>query len=268
MATRPASDPVRRRPALPVRRIAPSELRAVLAEAWEDFREKRGDLLFVGLIYPVVGLLAAGIFMGGALLPLLFPIAAGIALLGPLAAVGFYELARRREVGRDAGWEHFLDVRKRPAFDGIMAVAALLLVLFAGWLAAAAALYAAFIGQAPATISAFLTTLFNTPQGWGLILVGNLVGLGFAALVLALSVVSLPLLVDRDVDARTAIATSIAAARANKGVMARWGLIVAALLAVGSIPAFIGLAVVLPLLGYATWHLYTRLVDRSAAPAG
>ena len=107
--------------------------------------------------------------------------------------------------------------------------------------------------------------MFTTPNGWALIVIGNLAGLGFAIAVLALSVVSLPMLVDRDMDARTAMATSVHAVMANRGVMARWGLTVAGLLVLGSIPAFIGLAFVLPWLGYATWHLYTRLVDRGAA---
>ena len=252
---------------IPVRRIAPGDLRDVLREGWNDFLDKRGDLIFVGLIYPIVGFIAAVVSLGGALIPLFFPIAAGIGLLGPVAALGFYELARRREAGLDAGWSHFLDVGKRPAWDSIMAVTGILLLIFFAWLGAAWALYAAFFGAAPESAGEFLTGLFTTPQGWGLILVGNLVGLMFAALVLTVSVVSLPMLVDRDVDARTAIATSVRAVSANKGVMARWGATVAALLVLGSIPAFVGLAFVLPWLGYSTWHLYTRLVDRAAIPA-
>ena len=147
-----------------------------------------------------------------------------------------------------------------------MVVAGILLLIFFAWLAAAWILYAAFIGVMPESVGDFLTRLFTTPEGWGLILVGNLVGLVFAAIVLTVSVVSLPMLVDCDVDARTALATSSAAVMANKGMMVRWGATVAGLLVLGSIPAFIGLAFVLPWLGYATWHLYTRLVDRGAIP--
>ena len=106
--------------------------------------------------------------------------------------------------------------------------------------------------------------MFGTPEGWALIVIGNLVGLAFAALVLTLSVVSMPMLVDCDVDARTALDTSVRAVMMNKGPMARWGLIVAALLVLGSIPAFVGLAVVLPVLGYATWHLYAHTVVRES----
>lgn len=251
---------------LPIRTIGAADIRAALSEGFSDFLDRRGDLLFIGLIYPLVGLVAATVSLGGALLPLFFPIAAGIALLGPLAAIGFYELARRREDGQDAGWSHFLDIRKRPSFDAIQVVAGVLLVIFLAWLAVAAALYSALMGAAPEGIGDFVTRLFTTPEGWALILLGNLAGLAFAVIVLAVSVVSLPLLVDRDVGAGTAIATSVRAVRANKAVMLRWGATVAVLLVLGSLPLFMGLAVVLPWLGYATWHLYTKLVDRSALP--
>lgn len=253
-------------PQVPVKTISAADLRAALREGFSDFLDKRGDLLFIGLLYPLIGLVAATVSLGGALLPLFFPLAAGIGLLGPVTAIGFYELARRREQGQDAGWSHFLDVRKRPSFDAIQVVASVLLVIFLAWLASAAALYSALMGAAPESIGSFLTRLFTTPEGWALIVLGNLVGVAFAVVVLAISVVSLPMLVDRDMDAGTAIATSVRAVRANKAVMLRWGATVAALLVLGSLPLFLGLAVVLPWLGYATWHLYTRLVDREAVP--
>ena len=245
-----------------VRTIGTAELRESLAQGWADLLERRGDLIFVGLIYPLVGIAAAIMALGGSLIPLLFPIAMGIALLGPAAAVGFYELARRREQGLESGWAHFLDATRRPAFDSLIVVTALLFVIFLAWLVVAAGLYSALMGPAPESVATFVTRLFTTWEGWTLIVVGNLAGILFAALVLTVSVVSMPMLVDKDVDARTAIATSMHAVAANKGVMLRWGIIVAALLVAGSIPFFVGLAVVLPVLGYATWHLYTKLVVR------
>lgn len=251
-------------PEIPVRTIGGADLKAALREGLADFREKRGDLFVVGMIYPIIGFGAAVASLGGPFIPLFFPILAGVAMLGPVAALGFYELARRREEGLDSTWRHFFDVTRRPGFDSILAVTGLLLVLFLAWVVAAWILYAAFLGAPPETPGDFLRALFTTGRGWGLILVGNLVGIVFAWIVLLLSVVSLPMLVDRDVGARAAIATSLRAVGANRGLMARWGLTVAGLLVLGAIPAFIGLAFVLPWLGYATWHLYTRLVDRSA----
>ena len=254
---------------IPVRRITDEDLKISLRQGLDDFLAMRGDLLFVGLLYPLLGILAA-VFTSGGALPFFLPIVAGVGLLGPVAAVGFYELARRREDGLESGWTHFLDVRKRPSADDVGIVAGLLLAIFALWLLAAGALYIAFFGwdafgwTAQNTIAGFLRDVFTTPAGWGLIVSGVAVGAVFAWIVLALSVASLPMLVDCDISASQAVSASWRAAHANKGLMIRWGLTVVGLLVLGSIPLFIGLAFVLPWLGYATWHLYTRLVDRAA----
>ena len=247
---------------LEVRKIRPGDLRDSLREGWSDFLDKRGDLIFLGLLYPVIGLFAAALSLGANLLPLLFPVVAGITLLGPVAASGFYELARRREEGKDARWSHFLDVRHRPARNAIMTLCLILLAIFGVWMGAATAIYMVLIGAFPDTLSEFLSSVFTTPQGWALIVIGTLVGLGFAAVVLTITVVSMPMLVDRDATLDSAIATSVRAVMSNKRAMIRWGLTVAALLVLGSIPLFIGLAIALPVLGYATWHLYTKLVIR------
>lgn len=248
-----------------VRTITPADLTAALREGWADFLSKRGDLIFVGLIYPVVGLVAAWAALGGPLLYLLFPLAAGLSLLGPLVATGFYELARRREQGLEAGWRHFFDVERGPAVQALAPLALMLIGVFVLWLMSATAIYTAFFGRVvPTSPGAFLHALFATPNGWAMMIVGDLVGAAFAVLVLATSVVSFPMIVDREVTAVAALKTSLAAFNRNRGVLLRWGVIVGALLVVGSIPLFLGLAVTLPLLGYATWHLYTRLVERPA----
>ena len=275
-ATTVSRSPASRPNQIPVRKITNADANAALREGWDDFMSMRGDLIFIGLLYPLIGIVAATAVLGGPLLPLLFPIIAGIGLLGPVAAIGFYEMARRREQGLGSNWQLFLVVRKRPAADEIVTVAGLLFGIFALWLIAAGALYVLlwgwwnppwlsnFVWYDAHSSGDFLRRLFTTAEGWALIVIGNLVGLAFAALVVGISVVSLPMLVDCDLSASQAVSTSWRAARENPGVLFRWGLIVAGLLVLGSIPLFIGLAVVLPWLGYATWHLYTKLVDRSA----
>ncbi|HVU31309.1 MAG TPA: DUF2189 domain-containing protein [Sphingomicrobium sp.] len=269
MATQSMSAPrSARTKAIPVRTISDEDLRSSLRQGWEDFMDLRGDLVFAGLIYTLIGLAAVVMTTSRPLIPFFYPVVAGVALLGPVAAAGFYELARRRELGEEVHWFNFLDVRKRPTLDDMGMVAGLLLLLFVGWLIAAGALYALLFGFAtPTSIEGFLSAIFTTPRGWALIISGALVGAIFGWFVLALSVVSLPMLVDCDVSAAEAVSTSWRAAHANKSVMIRWGAIVTALLILGSIPLFVGLAVVLPWLGYSTWHLYTRLVDRDAIPS-
>lgn len=252
--------------ALPIRTIDASDLNASLRDGLADFREKRGDLIFAGLLYPLIGLVTAWAALGGPMLYLLFPLAAGLSLLGPLVATGFYELAKRREERLESGWSHFLDTFRGPSVEALTAVAAMLIGVFVLWLLAAAAIYELCIGGTPPMqVGPFLTLLFTTPQGWTMMIVGDVVGALFAILVLAVSVVSLPMIVDRKVSAGAAVRTSLAAFRANRPILLRWGVTVGMLLALGSVPLFLGLAFVLPWLGYATWHLYTRLVDRGGA---
>jgi uncharacterized membrane protein len=245
----------------PVRTIGLADLTDALRRGLDDFRALPSHAAFICLIYPLVALVLARVAMGAEVLPLLFPIAAGFALIGPLAAIGFYELSRQREQGRDVSWHDAFDVFHSPSFGAIAALGFLLLVIFFVWLAVAQAIYVANFGYVPAaSMPDFLTRVLTTPAGWTLIVVGNGVGFLFAVVVLTISVVSFPLLLDRDVGAAVAVATSIRAVLANPVMMALWGLIVAALLVIGSLPFFFGLTIVLPVLGHATWHLYRKIV--------
>jgi uncharacterized membrane protein len=250
-------------PRVRIRKIGTEDLRWALSAGWRDFQEKRGDLIFVALIYPLIGLVAAVAAFNDAALPLFFPAVAGLSLLGPAVAAGFYELARRREAQLESTWRHFFDPLSGPGRDTLIMLTVGLMVIFGVWIGFAYAIYAALLGpDLPHGIAAFFTRVFTTPEGWAMMLLGNIVGAFFATIVLVCTVVSFPMAVDRAVDPATALNTSIRAARANPAMMIGWGWRVIGLLALGCLPAFIGLAVVLPVLGYATWHLYTRLVER------
>jgi uncharacterized membrane protein len=249
--------------ALSVRRIEIGDLKDVLAKGLADFGVYRTDVIFLCIIYPLAGLVLAWLALDHDLLPLLFPLASGFALIGPVAAVGLYEISRRREQGDDITWADAFGVVRAPAFGAILVLGLVLLAIFLLWLAAAYGIYAVTLGpEPPAAVGAFVHEVFTTGAGWALIVVGVSVGFLFALLVLTISVVSFPLLLDRDVGLYTAVATSVRAVVANPGPMATWGLIVAGGLALGSIPVLLGLIIVMPVLGHATWHLYRKVVPR------
>jgi uncharacterized membrane protein len=246
---------------LQVRSLQVADLKDALAKGFADFTACRTDVIFICLVYPVVGLILTRLVFHLELLPLLFPVASGFALLGPVAAVGLYEMSRRRERGQTVRWADAFGTIGSPAFGAIVVLGLALVVIFLLWLATAQWVFDLTVGpEAPASLSAFIDDVFTTGAGWTMIAVGIGVGFLFAALVLAISVFSFPLLLDRDVGLVAAVATSITAVGRNAVPMAIWGLIVAVALVAGTIPLFLGLIVVMPVLGHATWHLYRRVV--------
>lgn len=250
-----------------VRKIGLSDLRDALRLGWEDFKAIPTHAVVLCVIYPVLGLVLFRTVLGHSMLPLLFPLAAGFTLIGPFAALGLYELSRRREQGEEvAAWD-VLHVLRAPSFGAILELGALLLILFVAWIATADAIYVATFGYAAAaSIPNFVTRVLTTPEGWSLIIIGCGVGFLFAVVALCVSVVSFPLILDRHATAIDAIRTSVQVVTKNPLAMAAWGLTVAVLLAVGSLPFFVGLAVVLPVLGHATWHLYRKAVEPDPNP--
>jgi uncharacterized membrane protein len=241
-----------------VRSIAPVDLVDALKKGWDDFSAMPSHAVFLCVIYPAIGILVAALTLGYAFVPLLFPAAAGFALIGPFAALGLYELSRRREAGLEVSAVDAFEVVRSPSIGAIVALGLVLTTIFLVWMATAHAIYTAFFGYgSPASISQFLHDLFFTRAGWSLILVGNGVGLLFAIAAFLVGVVSFPLLLDREVGAAVAMLTSLRVVMRNPLTMALWGMIIAALLVIGTVPLF---------LGHATWHVYRKAVVADQSP--
>ena len=245
-----------------VRKITAQDLWDSLKEGWRDVAALRDDILFIGVIYPLVGLVLARFAFSMDLLPLLFPLASGFALIGPVAAIGLYELSRRRERGDKVNWLDAFGVFSSPALSSIVGLGAIMLGLFLVWLGVAYEIYLLNLGgDPPQTFAAFERSVLYTQGGWTMIAMGVGVGFLFAVVAFALSVVSFPLLLDRDVGVAAAVRTSLKVVATNPGVMMLWGATVAGLLVLGSLPALVGLIFVVPVLGHATWHLYRKMID-------
>jgi uncharacterized membrane protein len=266
MAQAQAVNSVERTDQPAVRKISTGDLIDALRRGLDDFHAMPSHLLFLGLIYPLVGILFGRIALGYDMLPLVFPLVAGFALLGPVAAIGLYELSRRREKGLPASWKQAFGVLRSRSLPAIAALGALLLAIFVAWLVTAQTIYTVNFGELPPqSIGSFVQDLFATQAGWNMILTGNAIGFLFAVVVFAISAVSFPLLLDRDVGFAAAVATSVRAVLANPGTMTLWAIIVVTLLVLGSLPFLLGLTIVVPILGHATWHLYRKVVEPGAS---
>lgn len=244
-----------------IRSISVADLKEVLANGFADYKEMPTHVVFLIVIYPLVTLVFGRISADYDVLPLVFPLLAGYTLIGPLAATGMYELSRRREQGLGTHRRNAFQVFVSPHIRAIVGLGVIVMVIYFGWLKAATAIYdRIFAGIVPESVADFANLIVNTPAGMTLILVGSGAGFAFAAVVFTLSVVSFPMLLDRDVTIVTAVHTSIRAVLKNPVTMGLWGLTVAGTLLLGALPFFVGLAFVLPMLGHATWHLYRRVV--------
>lgn len=241
--------------------VRPAELGSVLRQGLADFEAKPTHGVFLTLIYLLIALFAALIGLGENFLSLLFPLVGGLALIGPLAACGLYELSRRRELGMDYSWYHVFDVAKAPSRGGIAAMGLILAALFVAWLMTAELLYGVFFAErAPADVVAMMQQIFMTSAGWQLLIAGTLVGFVYSVVVYMATVVSLPMMLQQKTSLGRAVMTSLRAVQTNWQAMAAWYLIVVGLVLLGSLPLFVGLGIVVPVLGHATWHLYRRSV--------
>ncbi|KRA47811.1 DUF2189 domain-containing protein [Devosia sp. Root635] len=252
-----------------IRQITLADLGEVLARGAADFWEKPSHYVLLVLIYPIVGIVLTVWMNGYHTWPLLYPLAGGFALVGPFAALGLYEISRRREQGLDTSWSHAFEVLHSPAIGSIAALGVMLLVLFTLWLTAAQALYEGLFGSStPQALGELMNQILTEPGGMTLLIAGTMLGALFALVTLCTTVIAFPLLLDRDVGAFVAIETSFRAVMANPGPMLAWGVIVGAGLFLGSLPLFVGLAVVIPIFGHATWHLYRKVVEPASVIRG
>jgi uncharacterized membrane protein len=252
-----------------IRRITLSDLSGVLRAGMADFWEKPSHYVMLALIYPLVGIVLTVWMNGYHTWPLLYPLVGGFALVGPFAAIGLYEISRRREQGLDTSWRHAFGVLRSPAIGSILAVAAMLLVVFTLWLTTAQSLYEGLFGASPPqTFDGLIAQVFTQPGGVTLLIMGTMIGALFALFTLCTSVIAFPLLLDRDVGAFVAVETSVRAVLANPVPMLAWGVIVGAGLLLGSLPLFVGLALVIPIFGHATWHLYRAVVEPASLIRG
>lgn len=245
-----------------IRTITIADLFTALRRGAADFWEKPSHYVLLIVIYPIVGIVLATWMNGFQTWSLLYPLVGGFALVGPIAALPLYEVSRRREQGLDTSWGEAMNVIRSPAIGSIFALGIMLLVLFTLWLTSAQTLYESLFGSSPPnTFNGLLAQIFNEPGGMTLLIGGSLLGAGFALVVLCTSVIAFPLLLDRDVGAYVAVETSLRAVMRNPIALLAWGVIVGLSVFVGSLLLFVGLAVVLPILGHATWHLYRLLVE-------
>ncbi|KAB2672669.1 DUF2189 domain-containing protein [Ochrobactrum sp. LMG 5442] len=248
-----------------VKRIQMADVFDALRLGFDDFWAKPSHYVFLCLIYPLAGLFITYWSTNANALPLLFPLMSGFALIGPVAALPLYEMSRRREEKMDTSWRRAFDVSRSPALPSIVAVGSFLFAIFIAWLLVAQNLYVHYFGpMPPESFSMLINQVSSTEEGRSLIFAGCGIGFLFAIVVLCLTIVTFPMLLDQDCGAAAAIATSLRVVWRNPLEALLWAAIVTAMLVVGFATMFAGLAVVLPILGHATWHLYRKTVAQPA----
>lgn len=246
------------------RDLAPAAALGWLKAGWRDLKAEPGPSLAYGLLVFLVSVAVVASLWALALDYILFPALAAFWVVGPLVAIGLYEKSRRLAAGEPVTLRNMILVR--PASGGqVLFIGVLLGLLALLWNRAAVLIYALFFGLTPFPgIDDVVPLLFTTPTGWAILIVGSAVGGLFAAFAFAISVFAVPMMLDRRVDALTAMGTSMVMVWNNLPVMLAWGAIVVVLTGVSLIPALLGLIVVFPLLGHATWHAWLAMRDGAA----
>ena len=244
-----------------IRSISQKDISEALQLGVEDFKAVPQFGLTLAVIYIVGGLMLAYFAVHIDQLVLLFPLAAGFALIGPFSAVTLYEVSRRREQGLSLDWNDVLGAIRRASSGSIVMLGFVLFFVLYVWVRTALLIYALVYGLAPVEFVDLLGQVATTWRGAFFFVLGNGVGALFALLIFVISVTSFPYLVDKDADFVTALMVSVQSFAKNPRVMIGWAVFIAFLLGVAILPFFLGLFLALPVLGHATWHLYRRTVE-------
>ena len=242
------------------RDVSMGDVRSALASGWRDFAAHPAYGLFFAAFYVIGGLL---LFFGFSRMGQgwwLIPVMAGFPLLAPFSAVGLYEVSRCREANLPMSWGRVLGAMRGRGDEQLILMGGIVFVAFSFWMILAHGIFAIFMGESGIGAAVAGRMALSNDAIW-MLLVGSAVGGLFALGLFSITVVSLPLLVDRDVDFITAIIVSLSVVRSNKTVMLAWATLIALALTIAMLPAFLGLLLVLPVLGHATWHLYRRTVS-------
>lgn len=242
-------------------KIGVKDLWQALKEGFEDFNANPSLYLFLFVFYPLIAVLVTLFSLDQNLMHLAFPLVSGFTLFGPVVLVCLYEMSRYRERGLAVNWRSAFDFVHSSSFATVLALSVMMMVLYVAWLYIAQFLYFGRFGEVlPTSITDLLNQILTTKRGAGLIVYGTAIGFIFAVVAMSVSVISFPLALDKPVSATTAVTASIKAVASNPLIMALWGIIVSVLLIMGTMLFLIGLIVVIPVLGHATWHLYRKLV--------
>lgn len=266
-APQPAVEPF---PTMPrVNAASIGDLREGLLQGLSDFARAPFLGLFFAAIFVVIGLMVVLSLTAWDIPWLIYPFAIGFPLIGPFAAVGLYEISRQFEQGKEPSWREVFGVIWQQRRRELGWMAFVMLFVFWVWMYQVRLLMALFLGRLSfSSFEGFVSVTFTTTEGVIFLLVGHLVGAGLALLLFSITVVSMPLLLDRDIDVVTAMITSVRAVAASPFVMLGWGITVTLAVIAGCLPFFLGLLIVLPILGHSTWHIYRRVVVPPSGAAG